>query len=129
MESGVSASIRDKYLTWLGAFAGADEAAGFEDVHHARGTGVAEAEAALQQGGASFLFLTHDLDAFDDEFFIDIGLIAVFIITEVSGFDGFVNVGLKIGFAEGGAVIDEAFDLGIGYEGSLRSFEFCRAWW
>ncbi len=44
-------SIRDKHLAWLRAFAGADEATAFEDVHHAGGAGVAEAQATLEQGG------------------------------------------------------------------------------
>src|ERR1017187_6314400 len=54
----------------LGSLAGADDAAAFEFVHDARGAGVAEAEPALHQGDAGFLFAADDFDALLDEFLV-----------------------------------------------------------
>ena len=50
-------------LARFGTVAGADDAAGFEEVHHAGGAAVAEAEATLEEAGGGFLFLSDDLDA------------------------------------------------------------------
>ena len=60
----------DQNVARLGAFARADDAAVFQFVHDARGAGIAEAQAALQQGDAGFLFAADDFDALLDQFLI-----------------------------------------------------------
>ena len=67
---GVGGISLQENLARLRAIAGADDAALLEDIDHAGGAGVAEAEAALEQGGAAFLLLAGDLDALDDEFLV-----------------------------------------------------------
>jgi hypothetical protein len=78
MRADVGAALRkwkwdfslQENLARLRAIAGADDAALLEDIDHAGGAGVAEAEAALEKGGAAFLLLAGDLDALDDEFLV-----------------------------------------------------------
>ena len=57
-------------VAWLGAFARADVAAFFEDVHDAGGAAVADLEPALQERDAGLLLAADDLDALLDEFLV-----------------------------------------------------------
>ena len=67
---GAAAIQIDQNIARFGAFARADDAAIFQFIHDARGAGVAEAQAALQQGDAGLLFAADDLDALLDDFLI-----------------------------------------------------------
>ena len=99
------------------------DAARFEDVHHAGGPGVAEAQSALEEGGAALLLLPRDFDAAHDEFFIgrrDIVLVVSFVAAVV---DGALDVALKIRRRLGGAVVDQALDFLVGHEGTLRALQ------
>src|SRR5579862_1064766 len=96
--SGVSASPRlngllpaairtgavqiDQDITRLGALAGADDAAVFQFVHDARGTGVTKAQPALHQRDARLLFAANHLDALLDELLV---LVNAAFVPEIGG--------------------------------------------
>ncbi len=109
--------LLEKDFSRLCSLAGADDAALFEDIDHPRGAGVAETQTALEQGGAGFLFLPNDFDAFHDEFFVGLGNI-VFLVVALA-IDGGLDFFFKLRLRLQGAVVDKALDLGIGDEGTL----------
>ncbi len=57
----------DENVSRLRSFIGTDHAAVFQLIHDARGAGIAEPEAALEQGYARLLLAANDLDALLDE--------------------------------------------------------------
>src|SRR5579872_6228013 len=56
----------DQNIARLGAFAGANDAAVFQLVHNARGSGVAQAQASLHEGNTGFLLAPNDFDTLLD---------------------------------------------------------------
>ena len=74
---GAPAVQIDQNIARLGAFARADDAAVFQFIHDARGAAVAEAQAALQERDAGFLFAADDFDALLDDVFVFIDAASV----------------------------------------------------
>src|SRR4051794_2964549 len=71
----------DENVARFSALAGADNAAVFQFIHDARGTGVTQAQAALHEGDARFLFAADDFHALLDEVFV---LVAAAFAVEVA---------------------------------------------
>src|ERR1019366_1300564 len=97
----------------LGAFAGADDAAAFQFVHDARGAGVTEAQAALEQRHAGLLFAADDLDALLDEVFVLVN--AGFVFKTRRGLGKLpVDFQVVVRFALLGDELDNAVDFLVG---------------
>jgi len=64
------AQINDQNVARLGSFAGAHDSPVLEFIHDPRGAAVAQAQPALEQGNAGFLFAADDLDALLDDFLV-----------------------------------------------------------
>ena len=118
-------SLFQIHLTWLRAVSRADDTTRLKDIQHPSRAGVTEAQAALEERGAAFLFLTRHLDALDDEFLIRIGNIILIVFT--STVDGGLDLGDEVRRSLLRAMFDETLDLVVGNEGSLGAFELCRA--
>src|ERR1017187_2375446 len=106
----------------LGSLAGADDAAAFEFVHDARGAGVAEAQPALHQRDAGFLFAADDFDALLDEFLV---LVNAALDVRICGRFGklFVNFHFVTGFALLGDELHDVLQFLVGDERALGTFQ------
>ena len=69
----------DENIARFGAFAWADDAAILQFIHDAGGAGVTEAQAALHERNAGFLFAANDFDALLDQFLVFVAAAALLI--------------------------------------------------
>jgi hypothetical protein len=113
-------------FTGFCAFARSDVTAGLEDVEDPGSAGVAEAEPALEEGGGGFFLLTHDFDAFFDEFLVFVG--EFLLLGAGVGLEALMDGVFEGGFALSGGVVDDALDFFVGDQHALGAEEFGGAW-
>src|ERR1017187_4176949 len=124
LRAAVGAAAVEVYQDFarLGTLTGADDAAALKLVHDARGAGVAEAQPALHQRDAGFLFVTDDFDALLDEFLV---LINPALDVRIRGRFGklFVNFHFVTRFALLGDEFNDVLQGRVGDERALRPLE------
>src|ERR1035437_4625605 len=130
LRAAVRAAAVEVYQNFarLGALAGADDATAFEFVHDARGPGVAEAQAALHERDAGFLFAADDLDALLDEFLVLVN--AAFDVGVRAGLGQLlVDFHLVTRFALLGNEVNDVLQFLVSDERTLRAFQIAGTGW
>src|ERR1019366_1204772 len=110
---GAGAVEVDEDVAGFGAVAGADDAAVLQLIHYTGGTAVAEAQAALEEGDAGFLFAADDFDAVLDDLFVFVD--AALVIEAAGGArELLVDFEFVAGLSLFGNEIHDALDLLVG---------------
>ena len=110
----------------LGAPARADDAAVLQLVHDPRGSAIAQAQAALQQGHAGLLLAADDLDAVLDDLFVLVNAASAFRLVIGAG-ELLMDLKFVAGLGLFGDELDDALDFLVGNEGALGANQLGRA--